>query len=332
MTEAAKSARVLFHPTANRRVVEGETLRNAMAASARRRAVAAYKVQAYAIPKDRLQERPSGPHDATHRLPGRRGITALAGVTLVAAGLVMWWRMDAGEIHSPAATESMPTNLQGREATGRRDDNPDTEVAVAVPGYVFTNRTGLKPQVIEAALTPHTPAPMPVVDATPVPRPLVTGAATAVARRPAAGDRPAQVKATVPSKQSHQTTDQRFAQTPPGEPMPDRVEASPAAAKTAASASTKTGPSNQLLQFRDPPQQANGSPGTAKSLGQSSVATQPSRARALSVPVDGMVTVELDGAVRVYRVGQTLPNGQTVLSADATSGKYVLGPPGGGGQ
>jgi hypothetical protein len=52
----------------------------------------------------------------------------------------------------------------------------------------------------------------------------------------------------------------------------------------------------------------------------------------LSVPVDGMVTVEVDGAVRTYRVGQVLPNGQSVVSADATSGKFVLGPPGGPGD
>jgi hypothetical protein len=97
---------------------------------------------------------------------------------------------------------------------------------------------------------------------------------------------------------------------------------------SAAAGRVASTPSHQLIQFNAARADGAQSPSPAAAK----TAPVPARARVLSVPVDGMVTVEVDGAVRTYRVGQVLPNGQSVVSADATSGKFVLGPPGGPGD
>lgn len=90
------------------------------------------------------------------------------------------------------------------------------------------------------------------------------------------------------------------------------------------------GASNQLIEFKLDNKLSGTAPtGNEKILQLAGIKSQEdSRVRVLSVPVDGMVTAEHKGIVRTYRVGQALPDGQMIISADSTSGDFVLAPPG----
>ena len=359
MTEASGRARVYPYPTTNRRVMESEALRNAMAASARRRATAAHvqtqSVRAHAVPKHQLNQAVQPASHQTKR--SRFLLPTIAAGTIASACLLLWRHLDSS--HDAQTTVAAATPEPSRVITGVISSPNPTHIAAAATPILNWNASGLTPAAIEAkvrssvfaGLEPlaqamerdRSPAPT-LISKAQGPR---TKATTAASRSTTPVPTPSKSAATVaaaqadPAGQPSNTAAQRSvgdkpAGLPPGGPQGDPV-ASQSAALTAQPAQDKTTaagrgssdrPSNQLLQFPSAPSHAQSNSQAA--------AKQPSppalRAKVLSVPIDGMVTVEIDGAVRPYRVGQTLPNGQTVLSADAATGKFVLGPPGGPGD
>lgn len=181
------------------------------------------------------------------------------------------------------------------------DTNPSsTRSVVRDSGVAFEaiNQSGLTPQGIEANLrAPHTAV---VLNAT---KPLSTTAKKVVA-----------TAKTLPPPSKNFTSNAAEQDMLATQPPVDPTSLKTAIQKPA-------GRSEQLLQFPLSSSQAVQQPINTKTNNQPSP-----RARVISVPVDGMVNVDFDGAVRLYRVGQTLPNGQTVLSADAASGKFNLSP------
>lgn len=354
MTEASGRARVYPYPANNRRVMESEALRNAMAASARRRATAAHvspqPVRAHAVPKHQLNQAALPAQHQTKR--SRFLLPALAAGAIAGACLLLWWHLDSA--HDAQTTVAASNSEANRVITGVISSPTPSHIAAAATPILNWNASGLTPVAIDAkvrtsvsaGLEPsaqamerdRSPAPPTIAPAqgprtkatatppkstTPVPTPSKSAAQAPISATAAsAGDKPAGL--------------------PPGGPQGAPVgaqEAAPSSQPTqgggsATSTTTAAGrgvsdrPSNQLLQFPASPRQApSNSQAAAKQLAPSAP-----RAKVLSVPIDGMVTVEIDGAVRPYRVGQTLPNGQTVLSADASTGKFVLGPPGGPGD
>jgi hypothetical protein len=333
MTEASHSARVLLHPTANRRVVEGETLRNAMAVSARWRAVTAHKVQASSVPKGRLDHLKSGPDGPTRPSSKRWVYTALVAVALIGVGLTL---RHANQTYSPGASAQALSLPASRDVAGLVHRETGDEVAAATTRVVITNHSALTPQAIEASVVAPEPAPLATGDAPPVkawvPHTKAAVPAASASVKSQAVILPVSGKASVATSAPISKSDTNTLGLPPGEPVRERAFTSDAPAAASVPGVAKQTQSNQLLQFRALPQQPSSSPAAARSVALGSAPGEPPRARALGVPVDGMVTVELDGAVRVYRVGQTLPNGQIVISADASSGKFVLGPPSGTGQ
>ena len=346
MTEASGRARVYPYPATNRRVMESEALRNAMAASARRRATAAHvlsqPVRAHAVPKHQLNQAASPAQHQTKR--SRFLLPALAAGAIAGACLALWWYLDSAH---GAQTTAASTLEASRVFTGVISSASQTPI----PKW---NASGLTPATIEAKVRPsvfaglepsaqamersRSPAPPTIApaqgprtkDATtppksssPVPTPSKSAAQAPIsATQASAGDKPAGLPPGGPQG------DPVGAQNAAPTAQPTQASATATATTTAAGRGPSDRPSNQLLQFPSAPRQAQSNSQAA--------AKQPTpsapRAKVLSVPIDGMVTVEIDGAVRPYRVGQTLPNGQTVLSADASTGKFVLGPPGGPGD
>lgn len=356
MTEASNSARVIPHPTVDRRLMESESLRNAMAASARRRAMTAHlgsPVKAYAVPKHQLVLPGTQPSvDSTSAFFGRSGLprtialSALAVACVACVGALIWWHQST----SVAAADTSPRQAQGTILSLAEHMHLSTTTQPA-PAFMALNASGLTPQSIESKLHVHAAeakdGSLSASVLAAVATPQTSGTRT-TPRMPAAASRPlAHARAPLPNPAPGQQEAAAVTKAgplglPPGLPEAPAVNAAgakPAATqdsstpnsppKTSAAAGRDAStPSNQLIQFKAA--RADGvqspSPAAAKT------APVPARARVLSVPVDGMVTVDVDGAVRTYRVGQVLPNGQSVVSADATSGKFVLGPPGGPGD
>ena len=364
MTEASNSARVIPHPTVDRRLMESESLRNAMAASARRRAMTAHlgsPVKAYAVPKHQLVLPSTQPSVDSASVFGRSGLprtialSALAIACAACAGALIWWHQST----SVAAADTSPRQAQGTILSLAEHMHLSTTTQPA-PSFMALNASGLTPQSIESKLHVHAAEATDgsLSDSAPsaVATPQPSGTRT-TPRMPAAASRPlAHARTPVPKPAPGQQDAAAVTTTgplglPPGLPEAPAVNAAgakpaaidraaaPAAtqdsstpntpSKTSAAAGRDAStPSNQLIQFKAARADGAQSPSPAAAK----TGPVPARARVLSVPVDGMVTVEVDGAVRTYRVGQVLPNGQSVVSADATSGKFVLVPPGGPGD
>ncbi len=281
--------RVVPHPS-SQRLLEREALRQELVASARRRAlVAAQRPLRLAVP-------PGAAPRERWRTP--RLWSAIGGALLIAGiaatASVDWRWVDFGS----AAAEAM----------GR---------APAMPGP-----SGASPLVPKPAAPPGAAG-----SGAPVPTALVQGASPLEVGGPVADPR----KETPPV-----ATARRQAAPPRPAGAPSTSSAKPLAAEQGAPAlapevklpappNAATSPSRQLIQLGGaaPPPSPPSSSSGALPVGEP--ARTGSGVRVLGVPVEGMVTVEVDGAVRVVRVGQRVPNGRVLVSADAVSGRYVLG-------
>lgn len=282
--------RVVPHPS-SQRLLEREALRQELVASARRRAlVAAQRPLRLAVP-------PGAAPRERWRTP--RLWSAIGGALLI-AGIAAMARVDwqwAGL--GDAAAEGM-----GSAPAMPGPSVPPSlvpELVVAPPGAAGSGAP------VPTAL-PQGASPLEVGSSVADPKKETPPVATA--RRQAAPLRPAGAPSTSSAK-----------------PLAAEQGAPALApeAKLPAPPNAATSPSRQLIQLGGaaPPPSPPSSSSGALPVGEP--ARTGSGVRVLGVPVEGMVTVEVDGAVRVVRVGQRVPNGRVLVSADAVSGRYVLG-------